>query len=106
MNAIESNRQQTVSLILDCLRDLLGARSIPPNTWDENLELLGPGSVLDSIGLVTLIVDVEQRVAQEHDMSLTLASEAAMSRRSSPFRTVGAFADYICELVKDAQPNA
>lgn len=106
MNAIESNRHQTVSLILDCLRDLLGATSVPPKNWDEDLELLGPGSVLDSIGLVTLIVDVEQRVAQEHDMIVTLASEAAMSRRSSPFRTVGSFADYICELVKDSQPNA
>src|ERR1700733_5757908 len=101
INATGLNRQNTVSLILDCLEEVPGAGSIPPSALDNHLELLGPGSALDSISLVTLIVDVEQRVAEECDVTVTLASESAMSRRQSPFRTVGAFADYICELVND-----
>ena len=106
MSTIQPEREKIISLILGCLGDLPGASSIPKGDLNENLPLLGPGSVLDSIGLVTLIVDVEQRLAVEHDISVTLASESAMSRRQSPFRTVGAFADYICELVKDICANA
>jgi acyl carrier protein len=105
MLIIQLERGKIVALILECLRDLPGAASIPKGDLNEGLPLLGQGSVLDSIGLVTLIVDVEQRLAVEHDVSITLASESAMSRRQSPFRTVGAFADYICELAKDAGAN-
>jgi acyl carrier protein len=106
MSIIQPEREKIISLILECLGDLPGASSIPNGGLREDLPLLGPGSVLDSIGLVTLIVDVEQRLAVEHDISVTLANESAMSRRQSPFRTVGSFADYICELVRDVCANA
>jgi acyl carrier protein len=106
MNVIQSEKPKIVSLILECLESVPGAESISSSMLNEDLELLGPGSPLDSIGLVTLIVDVEERVADECNANVTLASESAMSRRQSPFRTVGTFADYVSELVNDTNPNA
>ena len=57
--------------------------------------LLGQGSKLDSLGLINLIVAVEQNVEDEFGISITLADERAMSQEVSPFRTVGSLADYI-----------
>ena len=57
--------------------------------------LLGQGSKLDSLGLINLIVAVEQNVEDKFDITITLADERAMSQGISPFRTVGSLADYI-----------
>lgn len=62
--------------------------------------LFGGGSGLDSMGLVTLIADLEERLAEAFDQPLVLADERAMSRSRSPFRTVGALEDYICSLLE------
>ena len=57
--------------------------------------LFGNGGPLDSLGLVNLIVAVEQAIEDELSVSVVLADEKAMSQRSSPFRTVGALAAYV-----------
>lgn len=44
---------------------------------------------LDSVALVTLIADLEDRLAEETGRAMILADERAMSRFHSPFRTVG-----------------
>ena len=63
--------------------------------------LIGDGSMLDSIGLVTLIVTAEQNIEDRFDVSLTLADEKAMSQKQSPFRTIGSLIDYIEVLLND-----
>ena len=66
---------------------------------DPETPLIGPGAALDSLGLVTLIVTLETRVADELGRSVTLANEQAMSRTRSPFRTLGTLAAYLDELL-------
>ncbi len=61
--------------------------------------LFGAGGVLDSIGLVSFIVAVEQRIAEVFGTSITLADERALSQRNSPFRSIGSLADYISKLL-------
>ena len=65
----------------------------------ENIKLFGGGGLLDSIGLVTFIVEVEERLEDEFDVSVVLADEKAMSRRTSPFSRVSYLVDYIFELL-------
>jgi len=57
--------------------------------------LFGGNSNLDSLGLINLIVAVEQNIEDEFDVTITLADERAMSQQTSPFRTVGTLTDYI-----------
>ena len=66
-----------------------------PAALDEDTVLVGKDAVLDSLGVVSLIVEVEQRVESEHGASVTLANDKAMSQRNSPFRTVGVLADHV-----------
>ncbi len=63
--------------------------------------LFGPDSVLDSLRLVRLIVAAEQKIADEHGVTITLADERAMSQQNSPFRTAAALAAYAATLVEE-----
>ena len=69
-------------------------------------ELFGRSGHLDSLGLVGLIVAVEETVLSEFDRGVTLADEKAMSRKSSPFRSIGSLVDYIGELFEEKPSDA
>lgn len=64
--------------------------------------LIGQDAAFDSVALVSFIVAVENRIEDELDVSLTIADEKAMSRKSSPFLTLGTLAGYIKELLEEA----
>jgi acyl carrier protein len=64
--------------------------------------LFGDGG-LDSLGLVRFIILVEERIADRTRIRMTLASDKAMSRRSSPFRTLQTLADYIAECLAEEE---
>lgn len=65
----------------------------------EDTVILGHDSMIDSLGLVNLIVSLEQSVNDEMDVEITLADERAMMMESSPFRTVRTLADFIETLL-------
>ena len=69
-----------------------------------NTVLFGEDGKLDSLGLINLVVAVEQNIEDEFDVTITLADERAMSQENSPFRTVGSLADYI-ELLLEEKLN-
>jgi acyl carrier protein len=81
---------------------LLGAEMGKPELGQatDETHLLGGQSPLDSIGLVTLIADLEGDIQREFGKSVTLADEKAMSRTLSPFRKVGTLVDYIDEKLR------
>ena len=56
--------------------------------------LIGNARILDSMGLVNVIVDIETAFLDE-DIEISLTSEAAMSGRISPFRSVGSLCNFI-----------
>ncbi|MEQ1974477.1 hypothetical protein [Xenorhabdus sp. SGI240] len=56
-------------------------------------------SHLDSMSLVMLIADLESKLEDDLDVSLTLANEKSMSTKNSPFSSVGRLTDYIADLI-------
>ena len=67
----------------------------------EELKLFGGESLLDSLGLVSLIVCIEEAIEDQFNKSIILADEKAMSRRTSPFARVSYLVDYIYELINN-----
>ncbi len=63
--------------------------------------LMGNGSKLDSLGLVSLLITIEQHITDEFEKDITIADEKAMSQKHSPFRTVGSLSNYIQEMIND-----
>ena len=68
---------------------------------DEKTKLFGEGGALDSLSLVSLIADIEEKIYNEFDHSITLADERAMSQRTSPFRDVVSLCNYVEKLLND-----
>jgi len=64
--------------------------------------LLGANSTLDSLGLVNLLVTVEEQVSTQLNAPVTLASDKAFSMRNSPFATVSSLTAYVQQLVSEA----
>ena len=100
----EQNVGPTVEkIVIDCLRDL--AEDVDASISEEldrETRLYGAKSGLDSISLVSLITDVEERVADVFSVAIVLADERAMSQRNSPFRRVGTFCDYVVTLINES----
>lgn len=99
---VELNRQMVVDTILSALHDLLEANTegeLP--ALDETTQLIGRSAVLDSMGLVTLIVEVEQRLEADYDLVVVLADDRAMSQTRSPFLSIGSLADYVMQLAAE-----
>ena len=99
--------QQVLELIyetIDELNQTLATGMQLPKSPDT--VLFGEGSTIDSLGLVGLIVGVEQRAAEQFEAAITIVNEKAMSLRNSPFRTVGTLADYVGELLQETAQAA
>ena len=73
------------------------------NNPTKETKLYGIDGVLDSLALVTLITDLEEKISEEFNKNITLADEKAMSLRNSPFRSVESLAKYIESLLKEEE---
>jgi acyl carrier protein len=60
--------------------------------------LYGRGSTLDSLGLVALLIDIEESL-QDAGLDVTLTDASAMSAATSPFRSVPDLVRHIHRLV-------
>jgi len=69
----------------------------------EETGLHGEEEGVDSLSLVSLIVDLEGRISDELHADVVLADEKAMSSRNSPYRTVGTLVDFIMERLNGAE---
>jgi acyl carrier protein len=96
-------RKDAYEIVIASLNEVFAQTGAPaPETLSEDTVLVGADPVLDSLGVVQLIVEVEQRVEQAHDIALTLANDKAMSARNSPFRTIGVLADHVVATAQEA----
>ncbi|EAJ8747140.1 MULTISPECIES: hypothetical protein [Campylobacter] len=66
----------------------------------QNTKIYGIEGLLDSLALVSLITDLEESLAIELDIEITLADEKTMSLRNSPFKDVQTLAQYIASQIK------
>ncbi len=60
-----------------------------------SLALSGSDGRLDSLGLVNLIVAVEQKIDEHFGVTVVLVNEDSMSLNENPFKTVSTLTDYI-----------
>lgn len=86
---------------LNELREESGKEAI--TQFDPEYRLFGEEGELDSLGLVSLIVDLEARVQDQWGVSVVLADERAMSNRSSPFRNLESLKNLLNERIQEAK---
>jgi acyl carrier protein len=91
------DQQGVLQAVYGAMRELResGVPAAGPPQASIETPLFGPHGMLDSLGLVHLIVVLEDRLADLFGVNLTLADDKALSERRSPFRTVGSLTDYV-----------
>ncbi len=94
------NQQNISNTVLEGLKDALLQRG-QSDVAEASTRLIGSNSVLDSLGLVTLVIDLEQKIEEQYGVSVTLTDDRAMSQKNSPFQTVQSLADYIYSLTQE-----
>ena len=65
----------------------------------EDTLLLGKGSLLDSMGVVNLIVEVEGQVASTTGASVSLTDPELLEKEDNPLESIGKLADYIVQEI-------
>lgn len=93
-------RQQIIDLIIETAKELGEDEIGVSDEIREDTILFGKEGVLDSMGLVTLIIAVEQAIEDQFDATAGLADEKAMSQARSPYRSVATLADYAVAEIK------
>lgn len=92
------------NVIIDALNQINAAREA-----DDQLEvapgapIYGPGSPLDSLGLVSVILEVEEALRQR-GVTVSLSDERAISQRRSPFRDVPSLTEFIEASIQQNTP--
>jgi len=67
-----------------------------------DMRLFGTDAVLDSLSLVSVIVDVEAAISDVSGRDISLTDDRAMSQAVSPFAGVSTLTDYILLLLSEA----
>ena len=94
-------RARVIEIIQAALRNLndeLPADKRVPIAADT--PLFGPDATLDSLSLVSVIVDVEAGVADGFSRPVSLTDDEAMGQPVSPFSSVATLADYVVKLLE------
>jgi acyl carrier protein len=76
------------------------------NTEDLNIGsinydtlLLSEGSAIDSMAIVSIVVDLESELTDAFQKEISLSDDKAMSRKISPYDNVKNLIEYIIELL-------
>lgn len=95
-------RDRAMAVVWDSV-DELNEELDSPLAKSDDTQLFGTGeSKLDSIDLINLIANVEERACDTFELEITLADERAMEADESPFRTLGTLIDYLALLLEEA----
>lgn len=94
------NSNQIEFIVIKCISDYLATIGNHETLITNSTILIGSDSILDSIGLVNVIVDIEGELAM-NEVNVTLTSEKAMSRKVSPFRSVSSIVAFVNECINE-----
>lgn len=83
-------------IVYEALNELNKYRSShePLNVCDE-LVLFGAGSPLDSLDLVSIITDIEEKLQDELELKMSLTDDFALSAVPSPYDSVKNLVDFV-----------
>lgn len=98
MNATEIASKAIGAAIDDLNHQRSAAEQLAPST---ETALTGPGTQLDSLGLITFIVAVEQKIEELSERFVSLTDLAVDMTDDSPLKTVGSLTTYLTSQLGD-----
>ena len=98
--------KQAVEMICICLQDGIDTSMSQEKKQiifeaNEKTRLFGGEGLLDSLGVVILLSDLEDLIDEKLEVIVSLANDSTMSKFRSPFRTVGTLAEFVVKVVEE-----
>lgn len=95
-----ATKKDILEIIFNCIEEI-NQQNGTEITKDINTKLFGSESDLDSLGLVNLIVSLEEAINDKYNISISIADEKAMSQKQSPFKSIETLTDYLLKLITE-----
>lgn len=92
------DNKQIFEIVTSTIKDYCDNNGVETVDLTKDTALIGSSRLLNSLGLVNVIVDIETAFL-DYDIEISLTSEAAMSSRISPFRSIGSLCNFIARQI-------
>jgi D-alanine--poly(phosphoribitol) ligase subunit 2 len=89
------NQQEIKSIIVAALNEVLLEHGTEAVDAHDDAHLFGEGSLIDSLDLVTIVVQIEETIQERTGITIEVVDENSVIGGNSPFRTVGTLASMI-----------
>lgn len=92
-------REQIKAFIHEAVREVVQYTELVDkyNQEKDNFEILGN---LDSLDMVSLLVDIESKIQDEFDIDILISADRAMSERG-PFSTIKTLLEFVLVLIEE-----
>ena len=88
-------------IVMDGLNYVLVENDIKNIFVDENTEIYGSKSIIDSLQLINLIVKIEEDVYDQSGKEIIVVDDEAIIVGNSPFQTVKSLSSFVFGKVQD-----
>ncbi len=95
-------KEKVVVIIQNAVEEVNSTLADPVELdFKEEITLFGENGIFDSIALVTLILNIEEALQDQLNVSVLLANEKAMSQKNSPFKSVENLSQYVLKMLAE-----
>ena len=88
-------------IVIDSLMSVLDENGIKNISIDDNTEIFGSKSIIDSLQLISLIVKIEEDVYDQVGKEIIVVDEAAVIIGNSPFQTVKSLTEFVDKKISE-----
>jgi len=89
-------------IVIDGLNYVLIENDVKNVLVDENTEIFGSKSIIDSLQLINLIVKIEEDVYERTGEDIIVVDDEAIIIGNSPFQTVQSLSEFVYKKVEFA----
>jgi acyl carrier protein len=92
--------EQVKKIVIQSLTDVLKENNIHDEIFNDQTEIFGETSIIDSLQLVSLIVKIEEEVFEQTGKEIIVVDDAAIIVGKSPFQTIQSLSSFIFEKIE------
>ena len=99
-------KKDAKNIIIEAIKSNIDLSNEQKNIILENPDdfaIIGVHDNIDSLDLVSILVDVESQVSDMYGTTIMLSSDKAMSQQNSPFRDVKSLVLFLTEEFENAK---
>lgn len=95
------NNEKVLQVVLESI-DELNAQLPKEDKFKKSIDtaLFGNGGSIDSLGLISLVTTLEQKIEDNFGISTTLLEDIAALENDNPFRSIKALTNYLTSILE------